>query len=131
LQELCLALISMKFAEYPHLNLQARILSQALIYLYKDSSANKTVILDMIGSLADIIIEGEDIEMAVRTITNLLEHVEQEAIVKEFYEYVPPILGAILSAFTSDEITSHGREQLLHIFYLCLRTISWADGIDN
>lgn len=23
------------------------------------------------------------------------------------------------------------REQLLHIFYLCLRTISWADGIHN
>jgi hypothetical protein len=61
----------------------------------------------------------------------MLEYIEHEAIIKDFFNYVPPILAAILSAFTNDEITSHGREQLLHIFYLCLRTISWADGIDN
>ena len=69
--------------------------------------------------------------MAIRTITNMLQYIEHESIIKEFYEYVPLILSAILSAFTNDEITSHGREQLLNIFYLCLRTISWADGIDN
>lgn len=36
-----------------------------------------------------------------------------------------------MSTFTNEDIGSHGREQILHIFYLCLRTISWADGIEN
>lgn len=86
-----------------------------------------------IEEISEIISDNDAVEinMAVRTITYMLEYIEQEAIIKEFYQYVPPILSAILSAFTNDEITSHGREQLLHIFYLCLRTISWADGIDN
>jgi hypothetical protein len=44
---------------------------------------------------------------------------------------VPIILQGTLSTFTNEDIGSHGREQILHIFYLCLRTISWADGIEN
>ena len=41
------------------------------------------------------------------------------------------ILKAILEAFTNEEIGTHGREQVLHILYQCLRCVSWADGIDN
>lgn len=26
---------------------------------------------------------------------------------------------------------AHGREQILEVLYLCLRTVSWADGIEN
>lgn len=44
---------------------------------------------------------------------------------------MPIILQGTLSTFTNEDIGSHGREQILHIFYLCLRTISWADGIEN
>jgi hypothetical protein len=101
--------------------------------MYQDHHANKKKLLALIEEISEIISDSEacEFDMAVRTITNMLEYIEQEAIIKEFYEYVPPILSAILSAFTNDDITSHGREQLLHIFYLCLRTISWADGIDN
>ena len=62
----------------------------------------------------------------------MLEYIEnEEVLLKGFHIYVSPILSASLSAFTNEDITSHGREQILHIFYLCLRTISWADGIDN
>jgi len=40
----------------------------------------------------------------------MLEIIEKEAMIKDFYEYVPSILSALLSAFTNDEITNHGRE---------------------
>lgn len=104
-----------------------------MINLYLNNDLNKQKLLKIVEDLCEIISESEasEIDMAVRSIMNMLEYIEEEAVFKEFYEYVPPILSAILSAFTNDEITSHGREQLLQIFYLCLRTISWADGIDN
>lgn len=69
--------------------------------------------------------------MPIRAVIFLIEQIESETIIKEFYPYVPIILQGALDAFTNDEISSRGREQILHIFYLCLRTISWADGIDN
>ena len=61
----------------------------------------------------------------------LIERVEGVDAVKEFHEFLPAILSSILSAFTNEEIGAHGREQVLHILYLCLRCVSWADGIDN
>ena len=70
-------------------------------------------------------------DATLRTLVYFLEKVEDNENVKEFHEFVAPILSAILQAFTIEEIGSHGREQILHIFYLCLRCISWADGIDN
>lgn len=44
---------------------------------------------------------------------------------------MPKVLPALFSAFTNDQVTAHGREQVLEVLYLCLRTVSWADGIDN
>jgi hypothetical protein len=44
---------------------------------------------------------------------------------------VSRILPSLFSAFTKDEVTAHLREQILEVFYLCLRSVSWADGIDN
>lgn len=69
--------------------------------------------------------------MALKTLIYLVEKIEDEIQIKEFYHYVPTILSSVLNAFTNEEIGSHGRDQVLHVFYLCLRTISWADGIDN
>ena len=69
--------------------------------------------------------------MAIRTLIYLLEQVEDEVLIKDFCHHTPQILTSILSAFTNEEIGSHGREQILYVFYLNLRTISWADGIDN
>ena len=61
----------------------------------------------------------------------MIEKIEDHEKVKEFHKFVPGVLSTILQAFTIEEIGSHGREQVLHVFYLCLRCISWADGIDN
>ena len=37
----------------------------------------------------------------------------------------------LFSAFTSGEVNTKNRERILEILYLALRTLSWADGIDN
>lgn len=62
---------------------------------------------------------------------NLLNDIEDEKAMKEFHVFVPKILPALFSAFTNGETDAHGRDQILEVFYLCLRNISWADGIDN
>ena len=42
------------------------------------------------------------------------------------------MLPALQSAFMNDELVdAKGREQIFEVLYLCLRTVSWADGIDN
>jgi len=61
-----------------------------------------------------------------------LRAIEDEKSVKLFHEYVPKILPALQSSFMSDELVdAHARELILEVLYLCLRTVSWADGIDN
>ena len=51
---------------------------------------------------------------------------------KQFNEYLPKLLPPLQSAFMNDELVdAHGREQILEVLYYCLRTVSWADGIDN
>lgn len=57
--------------------------------------------------------------------------IEDEKALRQFHEFVPKILPSLFSAFTNDEVDAHGREQVLEVLYLSLRTISWADGIDN
>jgi hypothetical protein len=69
--------------------------------------------------------------MALRTIIYFLELIDDEKAIKLFHEFVPRILPSLFSAFTKDEVTAHLREQILEVFYLCLRSVSWADGIDN
>jgi hypothetical protein len=61
----------------------------------------------------------------------VLEAIEDETAMKQFHTFVPKILPSLYSAFTNSETDAHGRDQILDAFYLCLRTISWADGIDN
>jgi len=87
----------------------------------------------LIEELTENVSDGEynQVDASLRTLIYLIEKIEDVDAVKEFHEYLPPILSSILSAFTNEEIGSHGREQVLHILYLCLRCISWADGIDN
>lgn len=69
--------------------------------------------------------------MALRTLLFFIEKIEDEKAIRQFTEFVPKILPALFSAFTNEEVSAHGREQILDVLYLCLRTVSWADGIDN
>lgn len=50
---------------------------------------------------------------------------------RSLHYIVPILLPALLQAFTCEEAGVHGREQILHLFYLLIRLITWADGIDN
>jgi hypothetical protein len=69
--------------------------------------------------------------MSLKALHYLLEKLEDEKALQEFTQFVPQILPALFSAFTNDEVDAHGRELVLEDLYLCLRTVSWADGIDN
>lgn len=44
---------------------------------------------------------------------------------------IPVLLPALLEVFTNDEIGQKGRARILHLFYMMIRMIAWADGIDN
>lgn len=56
---------------------------------------------------------------------------QDEMAIRQFSEFVPKILPNLFSAFTNEEVDAHGRELVLEVLFLCLRTVSWADGIDN
>ena len=75
---------------------------------------------------------SEEIELSLRTLLYFLQAIDDEKSVKLFHQFVPKILPNLFSAFTNDElVNAHGREQILDVLYYCLRTVSWADGIDN
>ena len=69
--------------------------------------------------------------MALRCLTFFIESIDDEYNIKYFHTQVSKILPVLFSAFTSDDVDAKGREKILHVLYLCLRTVSWADGIDN
>jgi len=81
--------------------------------------------------------DGEEeffsIDFALRALIGFAGKIEDEneLIVQDFHVHVPHILSSILSAFSNEDLGTHGREQILHILFLCLRCVSWADGLDN
>ena len=125
--------MGLQFNDYGLRNLQAKILARVLLVIYSQEHHRLELMSELVDELSEKISDGEfnEVDAGLRTLIYLIEKIEDEQLVKEFYEYEPPILQAILSAFTNEEIGNHGREQVLHIFHLCLRCISWADGIDN
>lgn len=63
---------------------------------------------------------------------HFLAAIDDEKSVKLFHKFVPKILPALQSAFMNDELVdAGGREHIFEVLYYCLRTVSWADGIDN
>ena len=75
--------------------------------------------------------EKTEIDFAIRTIRFFLELADDQLRVKEANFLVPVLLPALYEAFTADEIGQKGREQILQIVFLLIRSIAWADGIDN
>ena len=126
-EQVCAKLGDVELEDYGARNLQARILSRLLHVMYKNHQQPMLQIIENLCEETEI----NKVDMVLRTFIYLIEKIEDEGKIKEFYVYVPTILSSILSSFTHEEIGNHGRDQVLHIFYLCLRTISWADGIDN
>lgn len=94
---------------------------------------HKNYFNDLVSELNDLITDGEydQIDASLRTYIFLNEQIEEKDLGREFNDSINLILKAILEAFTNEEIGTHGREQVLHILYQCLRCVSWADGIDN
>ncbi len=75
--------------------------------------------------------ESYQVDMYLTALICFIEKVDEEESMKKFAPFVPKILPALFSAFTNDDVTAKGREKVLQVLHLCLRTVSWADGIDN
>jgi hypothetical protein len=61
-----------------------------------------------------------------------LDGLTDERMIKKFEKHVPQILEGMLKVYGSqNKLGMHGKTQALKVFYLCLRCISWADGIEN
>lgn len=41
------------------------------------------------------------------------------------------LMSLLLEIFTSEEIEARARSHILHLFYIMIRGIAWADGLDN
>lgn len=70
-------------------------------------------LIDLITKIADFISDPDNcalFDLPLRVLINLLEQIDNEAIIKEFHSFVPVILQSVLTAFTNEEITTHGRE---------------------
>lgn len=44
---------------------------------------------------------------------------------------VPILFPVLFETFTQEENGLHCREQILHLFYMLIRVVAWADGRDN
>jgi len=123
--------MDLSFEDYGLRNLQSKILAHFILVAYKH---HKTIMKDVIEDITDLISDAENkyqLDGLLRSLICLIEDVEDEVSVKNFHVFVGSIMNALLSAFASTEIDSHGRELILHILFLNLRCVSWADGIDN
>ena len=63
------------------------------------------------------------------TLQCLIEIVERSE--EKYAQLAPRLLPALLNTFTHPCSREAQREHVLYLFYLILRTFSWADGVDN
>ena len=72
------------------------------------------------------------LDVLLHLFTSLEEKIEDQELSKNlFSKVVPMILPILLEAFTNEELEALDRSHILHLFYLMVRGIAWADGLDN
>ena len=122
-------------------NLQARIvanltLPQILQHPPETEQFNQEI-RDSIEPITEKIGEDEftSIDLGLRVLRLVLELVDEKdpSLARSMHTLVPACLPCLFEAFTQhdEEIGVHGREQILHLFYLLIRMVAWADGRDN
>ena len=69
----------------------------------------------------------------VKALMHFLEMVEDELLVKKFYIHAPLIMKIMQDQYLKARNSNNTRtmEKVLYVIYLCLRCLSWADGLDN
>lgn len=80
--------------------------------------------------------EFESADLGFRVIRFFLESAEEQDQglgMRNMYHLVPIIMPSLFQSFTNEDMEHkiHAREQILHLFYLLIRLVAWADGIDN
>lgn len=81
-----------EFSDYGLRNLQAKLLARLLMLVFTEKK--KDLMQELIEEVTELISDGEynQIDMAIRTMIFLLEQVEDEVLIKDFYHYTPQIL---------------------------------------
>ena len=120
-------LLSYSNEDYHMRSLQARILGRMLSSEFPSILGFLDNVLEQMSAAQ----EAHQVDMHLTALITFVERVDDERSMKQFAQFVPKILPALFTAFTNDEVTAKGREKVLQVLHLCLRTVSWADGIDN
>lgn len=67
--------------------------------------------------------------MGIRIINHILQQFEGKRAVQSVI--IPVLMPALLEAFTNDVFGQKSRARILHQFFLMIRMVAWADGVDN
>ena len=70
--------------------------------------------------------EVDVVDASLRVVIYTIERCDDR-----FHIFLPQLLPYLFSAFTFAEATPKIREKSLYAYYLSLRTVAWADGLDN
>lgn len=99
----------MELSDYNFRNVQAKIMARFMFVAYIH---HKIVSEEMFEAITEKISDGEfaQIDFSLRTLIYLIEKLEDDNNGKNLNTFLPSILSSILSAFTNEEIGSHGRE---------------------
>lgn len=128
----------------PHLSrIQSYVRAQMLEKVVRETVLTQDLaeceILDaMLDSVLSKINEDEEylILGGLRVIYFLIsafeQHPHDQDLAKDVYALLAPkCLPVMLEAFTKEEVGPHSRSNILIVFFLMVRGIAWADGIDN
>lgn len=64
--------------------------------------------------------------------SSIEERAQDQELIKRLYpKIVPMLLPMLLETFTSEEISARDRSHILHLLYIMIRGIAWADGLEN
>ena len=109
IREICSKVAEMELSDYNFRNVQAKIMARFMFVAYIH---HKIVSEEMFEAITEKISDGEfaQIDFSLRTLIYLIEKLEDDNNGKNLNTFLPSILSSILSAFTNEEIGSHGRE---------------------
>lgn len=107
--EICSKVAELEMSDYNFRNVQSKIMGKFMLVAYIHHSK---VSVEIFETITEKISDGEfaQIDFSLRTLIYLIEKLEDDNRGKNLNTYLPSILQAILSAFTNEEIGSHGRE---------------------
>lgn len=127
------------FKDYSLRNVQARIIASLITNRIFEHEAGSDEFVQEINETLTIVTEliaedeFEQIDLGLRITRYILELIDEmdSSIARSMHPMVPLMFPCLFETFTKEEIGVRGREQILHLFYMLIRLVAWADGRDN